>query len=281
MDRLSANCDAPFAPVYFCPMAEFRPRTYWEDRLANATGLQGVGYLGLGQDFNAWMYRVRRSVFLEVVQRHVPDIPGKAVLDVGSGTGFYLDRWAELHATDVVGSDITQVATDRLSAEYPGVPIHRMDISDPSLPISGPFDVISCMDVLFHVVLEGGLEQAFTNFKNLLRPGGYLVFSDNLPHTEALKSAHFKSRGFNVYMQILKQNGFEVIARKPMFHLLNTPVDSDSRLLHRWWTFVLRMGRRSHRAAGWIARVVYPLECRLVQLRKEGASTEILICQAR
>lgn len=261
-------------------MGEFYPRTYWEDRLAGSTGLEGVGYLGLGQDFNLWMYRLRRSVFTEVARRYIPDIPTSKVLDVGSGTGFYLDRWAELQATDVMGSDLTSVATERLRISYPGIPIQRMDISGTTLPITGPFDVISCMDVLFHVVQEGGLEQAFINFKKLLRPGGYLVFSDNLPHNEALSSVHFKSRSFKDYMQLLDSSGFEVVIRKPMFHLLNSPSDSNSRLLHRWWSSVLRIGRGSHRVAGWIARVMYPLERQIVRMRVEGTSTEIVVCRA-
>ena len=43
----------------------FDPRGYWEQRLSEHYTLGGVGYLGLGEGFNDWMYRVRRHVFLK------------------------------------------------------------------------------------------------------------------------------------------------------------------------------------------------------------------------
>lgn len=41
-------------------------RAYWEARLAERYSLDGVGYLGLGSSFNAWMYRARRRSFCGV-----------------------------------------------------------------------------------------------------------------------------------------------------------------------------------------------------------------------
>ena len=53
-------------------MSGFDPKNYWEQRLATSTGLEGVGYLGLGQPFNEWMYRVRRWNFKRFVAHHMP-----------------------------------------------------------------------------------------------------------------------------------------------------------------------------------------------------------------
>src|SRR5689334_17025711 len=88
-------------PSIFDRMSAFDPQAYWEQRLERSKGLEGVGYIGLGQAFNAWMYRVRRRTFLHVVSRHMPSRVGKAVLDVGSGTGEYLKRWQELSVTSI------------------------------------------------------------------------------------------------------------------------------------------------------------------------------------
>ena len=103
-------------------------RSYWEGRLSDAYSLDGVGWRGLGEPFNRWMYRVRRRLFL---RRMRPLVKGRApdVLDVGSGTGFYVERWLELGAGSVTGSDITSTAVERLSARFPGQEFRRLDVS--------------------------------------------------------------------------------------------------------------------------------------------------------
>ena len=73
----------------------FDARTYWERRLDRHPGREGVGHAGLGEGLNGWMYRVRRRVFLRELAPLMPTLPARSVLDVGSGTGFYLDRWRE------------------------------------------------------------------------------------------------------------------------------------------------------------------------------------------
>ena len=76
----------------------FDNRKYWETRLREHYSLAGVGYLRLGRRFNEWMYRVRGEVFDRVAAELLPSWSGKAVLDVGSGTGFYVERWLRLGA---------------------------------------------------------------------------------------------------------------------------------------------------------------------------------------
>jgi hypothetical protein len=78
-------------------VAEFEPRTFWESRLRERFSLRGVGYLGAGEAFNACKYEVRRRLFLARVPPLLPQGPID-VLDVGSGTGVYVDLWKGLGA---------------------------------------------------------------------------------------------------------------------------------------------------------------------------------------
>jgi hypothetical protein len=97
------------------PPSPFDNREYWEDRLRRHYSLAGVGYLRLGRRFNEWMYRVRGAVF----DRMLDDLAGKAgrgarwsganVLDVGSGTGFYVERWLRRYRLRRVGSTALQL----------------------------------------------------------------------------------------------------------------------------------------------------------------------------
>ena len=87
---------------------------FWEGRLDEDWTETGVGYRALGRRFNTWMYRVRREVFLREVGSLDLDWPRTRVLDVGSGTGFYVQAWRDLGAGSVTGCDLTQAAVDRL-----------------------------------------------------------------------------------------------------------------------------------------------------------------------
>ena len=89
----------------------------------------GVGWLSLGEPFNRWMYRVRRHVFLRTARPLIAGRPTAAVLDVGSGTGFYVRRWQELGAASITASDLTDVAARNLASAFPGVESRQLDVA--------------------------------------------------------------------------------------------------------------------------------------------------------
>ncbi len=262
----------------FGRMGRFDPEAYWDERLRTSTGLTGVGYLGLGEPFNRWMYRVRRKVFHRVARTHLPTTGGLHVLDIGSGTGQYLEAWRDLGAARIVGSDITATAVERLSRAMPDVQVLRMDVSDRAALPDARFDAITCMDVLFHVVDDAKLEQALANLRLLLKPGGVLFLSDIFVHGRDHKQEHFTTRSLATYTAALERNGLRVVRRHPVFHLLNRPLDSDSPLLHRWWGLVMRVCKWHPALGGALAAAVYPLELLLVRMRREGVSAEIMVC---
>ena len=266
------------AAAIFDHMGQFDPRAYWEERLRTSSGLTGVGYLGLGEPFNRWMYRVRQAVFARVARTHLPRTRSIRVLDVGSGTGQYLQAWERLGAQDITGSDLTATAVERLSTAHTGMRILRMDISEPGDIPAERFDAITCMDVLFHVVDDVRLEQALAHLGAMLKPDGVLLLSDIFVHGADHKQEHFTTRSLATYTAALERNGLRVVRRHPVFHLLNRPLDSRSPVLHRWWGLVMRVCKWHPALGGALAAAVYPLELLLVRLRREGVSAEIMVC---
>jgi SAM-dependent methyltransferase len=270
-------------------MAQFDTRDYWEQRLERNYGLQGVGFLRLGKGYNAWLYRLRRSVFLRRMRATGIDFTGAEVLDVGSGTGFYVERWRELGAGKVVGLDLTRVATEQLRRRFPADEFHNLDVGRPDLggrsgPLAGrQFDHASCFDVLFHIVDDAQFETAIENIATLVRRGGLFVLSDNFVHAEvmdrSMRAPHRVSRSLDHFQDVLKRNGFEVLERRPMFFLMNEPVDSGSRLARlRWYAIAGPIAMRN--ALGiLIGAALYPLEWLLVSTRKESPATEMMICR--
>lgn len=258
----------------------FDPRAYWEDRLSKEYDLTGVGYRGLGPEFNAAMYRVRAKVFARVVRR-LSFPPEPRVLDIGSGTGFYVERWLERSVGRLVASDITDVAVNALAGRFPSVDVRRLDIGD-SDPLPGErFDVVSAFDVLFHIVDDERYAIAIANVASVLDPGGWFVFSDNFLRAGTVRAKHQVSRSLEDISAVLTASGFVIVRRVPMFVLMNGPVDTRSAFLKRRWE---RLAKRlaSHPERGRRAgAVLYPVELALTAVLRESPSTEVMVCRKR
>jgi SAM-dependent methyltransferase len=258
---------------------DFDPTRYWEQRLTNAYTLGSVGWSGLGEYFNRWMYAVRKHVFRRAVRESINDLSDLRVLDVGSGTGFYLNAWRELGVRDLSGSDLTSTAVMGLRAAFADMPIHQLDIggSPDQLP-DDRYDIVSIMDVLYHVVDDQHYAQALHNLSRLVKPGGKLILSENCIARTKI-GIHQVSRSRRQIEGALRDAQLAPVLQRPMFFLMNSPIDSDSRTLHRWWSTVVRLSSRNE-VLGWLlGAAVFPLELALVRLASRGPSSKIIVCR--
>jgi len=144
------------------------------------------------------LYRVRRNVFnYQMRKLDISSFERLKVLDIGSGTGFYLDLLRSLGVKRVTGSDIATVAVERLRKSYSRQRIVQLDIGN-SLEAQGflenAFDIITAFDVLFHIVDDKRFQKAFINISMLLKPGGYFIFSENFPHNKVIRYEYQVSR---------------------------------------------------------------------------------------
>ena len=266
-------------------MDSFDNKDYWEARLREHYTLAGVGYLRLGRRYNEWMYRIRGEVFDRVVAG-LGEWKGRDILDIGSGTGFYVERWLGLGAR-VVGLDLTDVAVERLSSRYPQARFVRADIGEPldgggRLPLrAASFHAASAFDVLFHIVDDAAYARTFHNIAALLRPGGWLLWSDNFLRHPAERIRHQASRPLADSLRLVEAAGFEVVNRVPMFFLMNYPADTRSRLARWTWTAMVAPAMLAE-PLGWaVGAVLYPIERALVRRLRESPSTELMVCRKR
>jgi SAM-dependent methyltransferase len=260
-------------------MTKTTDKAYWEARLTERYALDGVGYRGLGPSFNAWMYRARRELFLRRVRPLVQARPDLSVLDVGSGTGFYLDLWRELGVGSLTGSDLTDTAVGRLRERYPGIEVVRWDVGGEEGPPGGPFGAVSAFDVLFHIVDDERYERAFRNLFAALEPGGHLLFTDNFVHGPTLRADTQVSRSLTEIESTVRGSGFEVVSRRPAQVLMNAPIDSDSRALRAFWSWLARFAGTSDLLGRVAGAAVYPLDVALSRRLPEGPTTEMMVCR--
>lgn len=258
--------------------ADDAERAYWEQRLGADVPLHSVGYHGLSNAFVSWLYRVRVRRFRSMARAYAR--PRMRVLDVGSGGGFYLALWRSLGVRDLTATDLTQASLSAIRRRFPGVQTARFDVGDPNLPLeAGAFDAITCMDVMHHIMEDAQYDQAMHNFARLLRPGGVLLFTDNFLHTQqTFLAPHSANRPLAQIESSLRAAGFSVQKRRPMFVLMNNPVDSSNALFKFYWRAMSFLCENA--VFGAIAgALLYPLELLLTSVLTEGPSTEI--CVAR
>jgi SAM-dependent methyltransferase len=232
------------------------------------------------------MYRVRGEVFDAIVGSLEAESADRArpwrVLDIGAGTGFYVERWLARGAT-ATGCDLTAIAVERLRERFPDSQFIQADIGQPPGPelarLEGSFDAVSAFDVLFHIVDDTAYHRAIANAARLLRPGGYFLWSDNFLRGPTIRVAHQVSRTLGDASAAVAAAGLEIVRRQPMFVLMNYPADTRSRLGRLAWTAMVSPAVLSDRLGGLLGRALYPIERRLVRRLSESPSTEIMVCR--
>ncbi|WP_345151223.1 class I SAM-dependent methyltransferase, partial [Nonomuraea rubra] len=155
---------------------------------------------------------------------HLPDA---RVLDIGSGTGFYVRRWQGLGVKSIVGCDLTAAAVERLRGRFPGVEFHELDIAEPGDTLErGAFDAVSAMDMLFHITDDARYRAALGSVAAALRPGGIFVLSENFLQRPEQRGDHQVNHTLPWITRALDEAGFDVMRRMPMLVLMNAQVDA-------------------------------------------------------
>lgn len=258
----------------------FSPNEYWEDRLSGDFSLQGVGYSQLGTQYNKWSYRLRDRVLHRTLVIPHLNLSNVDILDVGSGTGFYIDYWRRSRARSVSGCDLTETSVSRLRAEFPDHHFYQQDIGADLLPeLAGKFDVVSAFDILFHIVDEARYEKAFHNLSQMLRPGGLLCFSEIFLHRETDRRLHVVFHPLSQIERLLAKSGFEILERRPVFVVMNEPVDTQNAVVRFLWKLMTYPVRKSE-LLGWLwGAALYQVDLLLTKLLKESPTTEIMLCR--
>ncbi len=200
---------------------------FWNQRLEKDFSLSGVGHAGVGLSFNRWAYKVRRAVLLRTLRTSNISINQSRILELGFGTGFYLDLWRERGAAHVTGFDITDIAVKSATERFPADwTFSKADIAQP-LPLGpavGSFDLVTAFDVLFHLVDDAGWNGALDNINAALKPGGYTVIFDKCQNVETA-GRHVRRRTLQSYTAALSARGFDVLSVRPLFVTMNSPTD--------------------------------------------------------
>jgi len=203
------------------PAASFDAVEYWRGRLRESPDLSGTGTTGAPLAWQSWLYRGKERAYLRLLRRSGFEPRGSAVLDLGCGTGYFEDLWERLGARSTSGIDVVPEAIERLREAHPGRRYLCADLSkgEPDLGAFDRPDLITAIDVLYHIVDDEALTIGLRRLLDLLPAGGLFLFTDALHEQET--GPHVRFRSLNQWMAILGSRGLRYVGREPVFALNN------------------------------------------------------------
>jgi SAM-dependent methyltransferase len=221
-------------------------RRFWEERYTAHPDITGAGAVGNSPRFVEFMYAARmRQVERGLRSLRLSDLSSRRVLDVGSGTGAWLEFWRRHGVTQLAGMDFAAASAGTLRQRFPDCTIAQGDVCEAPFDLPDrAYDVISSFEVLMHIFEPMRFRRAIVNLASYCVPGGWLVISDPIISglhyvPTALNSNYVKYRSLGEYRETLDAAGFRVREVRPATVLLNSPLEARSRRAFaaqsRWW----------------------------------------------
>jgi len=201
-------------------------RAYWKSRVTGQIDLGVVGLRSLGRDYNEYIYRRRLEVLTSVIRDSSKPISELRVLDIGCGSGFYVDYWRNLGVRDLVGVDVSADSVALMTARYPNFRFYSMDATETSAfdKLEGKFDIITIFDVMYHIIDDDSALRLLLNACGRLSDDGVILLFDHVGRKDYGFVRHVRFRGRETYRNWLSVAGLSLTRRVPLFVFLTPPV---------------------------------------------------------
>jgi SAM-dependent methyltransferase len=160
------------------------PIGFWEQRHVAFDPWRSGGDRGLSAEENYEFYAIRLGRILELLRRHAGGERGLRVLDAGCGRGHVTDALRRCGHI-AVGIDSSATAIAHATEAYgPHFRCHPLDQMRPDTL----FDVVLCLDVLFHVLDDDAWRAALRAFARYAAAEATLLLTDTFkPERETVQ----------------------------------------------------------------------------------------------
>lgn len=180
-------------------------RAYWDTRHGAEDDLRSGGNIGMSHAGNELIYALRVARLIEVTEYESAPTAPLRVLDAGCGKGYFSRALASFgHEVDGIDTSEHAVAECvRLADERQSFAVSALvDWRPPKL-----YDVVVCVDVLFHILNDQEWEESVRNLSHLVRLGGRLVLADHAGDEDRVWARHQKTRAGSRYKALLAELG--------------------------------------------------------------------------
>ena len=274
----------------------FDPKQYWEERLKKHCDLEGVGCIGRSATLNQFLYRAKTRAMNRALSRLPLALASSnlRMLDIGAGTGFWIDYFLTKGVNSITGIDIAPSAVSSLKAKYSKLTDKTLefrctDIASSDLSLKPDIDLVTAIDVLYHIIADEKFYRAIKNVAQVLKPGGYLFLTDILSsqRDDISPQQHVHWRDLDQYKQELERNGLDVVYLAPIYTLLQSPVDAKGifgRLLNLFYYQIsFRLTSKAASTPMVIEKaylnILYNLDSLTTLFPRFGVSTKLLVAR--
>ena len=148
---------------------------YWDSRHRSHEMLRSGGHTGYDEATNEIFYLIRLGRLVERISFGTHPAAPLDVLDAGCGKGYFA-RGVARCGHRVVGVDASGHAVETGRALGGGPRYEQSTLS--RWRSSELFDVVYCIDVLFHVLDDAEWQESLLNLASLVRLGGRLILTE-------------------------------------------------------------------------------------------------------
>jgi SAM-dependent methyltransferase len=262
--------------------ADYVPAAFWAERYSRLD-LTRSGHRDLPEAYNRWLYRRKRAVLRRQLAAVGFAPAGKRVFEVGVGIGAYVDFWQRLGVRGLTGFDLSAAAIDYLRTKHPQFRFEQRDITDPAVPgdPSG-YEIVTSLDVLYHVVDDAKLAVALSHIADALTPDGVFAMHDQFLHRATEHRGYIRWRSLADWQRLLDDAGLEIVSRTPIFFsMIQTNDCATPRFAARmdaWWD---RWTPWVHRLPALTGALACGLDMALGTVLREGPSMELLLARRK
>lgn len=143
----------------------------------------------------------------------------KKILDVGCGSGHWIDFYHNFGVKEFCGIDVSRKVIEFLKQKYTSdnMIFIKDDVNDALEKIDMNFDLINAIGIMFHIIDDSKWEKTISEFSKHLNINGVLVVSGYFGLFNGL-NVQFDKNGVNkrlrskfIWTKILKKYGFKKI----------------------------------------------------------------------
>ena len=262
-------------------MSDYDPATYWESRYKHFD-ITSSGHKDLPIQYNAWLYRMKKKKIHRLARQHCDDFSTAEFIELGCGTGVYVEMWKELGVRSLKGLDIAPNAISQLKERHPEYSFHSEDLSDETLSQrygKDRYDVVTVIGVLVHIINDEQFRSAVNNIAELMKKDGSVLVSDYLVRGEADENpAHMNFRSLDGFVQAFNEAGLEMVRQVPLYFFMINPFDTPSFIgrffLPRFYSLTSRM---IYRFPGFTGYVLYHIDSLITRILRHGPSEKLFV----